>query len=170
MKILQQKVQVKKGARIHVKFSRPATIYLMTEVNFKRYMEGRSFRRMGGEYTKSPAEFTAPYDGTWHAVIEKGAYKNPEPMEGSIEKLPPKRKEEVYFDPDIEQKKDQKDEFYPISDDDMKTDVESEEELEGGSEEMTDETAEEPGEDVEEKSKYDGEGEESKDDEEKETY
>ena len=145
MKILQQAVKVKKGARVLVKFSRPANIYLMTEVNFKRYKEGQSFKRIGGEFTESPAEFTAPYDGTWHAIIEKGAHTNPEHITGSVETLPPKRKETPYFDEEAEWEKDhQKEVVVP----------EIEDTLEEGNEELEDESREdlvdETGEDSEE--------------------
>jgi hypothetical protein len=97
MKILQQSVKVKRGSRVLVKFSKPTNIYLMTEVNFKRYKDGASFRRLGGEYKQSPAEFVAPYDGTWHAVIERGSHFNPIDVTGSVEVLPPLRKETPYF-------------------------------------------------------------------------
>ncbi|MEQ8324611.1 MAG: DUF1883 domain-containing protein [Vicingaceae bacterium] len=98
MKILQQAVKVKRGSRVIITFSKPTTVYLMTEVNFKRYKDGSSFRRLGGKYDQSPVEFTAPYDGTWHAVIERGSHYNPISIEGSVEVLSPKRKEIPYFE------------------------------------------------------------------------
>jgi len=97
MKILQQPIKVKRYSRVQVHFNRPCTVYLMTEVNFKRYKEGASFRRLGGQFEQSPAEFIAPYDGTWHAVIEKGSHFNPKPIEGRVEVLPPPRKETPYY-------------------------------------------------------------------------
>ena len=98
MKILQQPVTVKRGSRVVVTFSEATNIFLMTEVNFKRYKDGSSYRRLGGKYKKSPAEFTAPYDGTWHVVIEKGSHFSPLNVTGSVDVRPPKRKEVVYFD------------------------------------------------------------------------
>ena len=97
MKILQQAIKVKRHSRVNVSFSRPCTVYLMTEVNYKRYKEGASFRRLGGEFKTSPAEFIAPYDGTWHAVIEKGSHYNPKAVEGSVEVLPPLMKDIPYL-------------------------------------------------------------------------
>ena len=105
MKILQQPVKVKRYSRVQVHFSRPCNVYLMTEVNFKRYKDGASFRRLGGHFDKSPAEFIAPYDGTWHAVIEKGTHFNPKPIDGRVEILPPPRKETPYFIGDEEKPK-----------------------------------------------------------------
>lgn len=81
-----------------VTFSQSTNIFLMTEVNFKKYKDGSSYRRMGGEYKKSPVEFTAPYDGTWHVVIEKGSHFSPLNVTGSVEVRPPKRKKISYFD------------------------------------------------------------------------
>lgn len=97
MKILQQPVRVKKFQRVLVHFNKPCTIYMMTEVNFRRYKDGASFRRMGGKFEESPVEFVVPYDGTWHAVIEKGSHFNPLNIEGRVEILPPKRKEVPYY-------------------------------------------------------------------------
>jgi len=97
MKILQQLIKVKRHSRVSVHFSRPCNVYLMTEVNYKRYKEGASFKRLGGPFEKSPAEFTAPYDGAWHAVIEKGSHVNPQPIEGRVEVLSPLMKEVPYL-------------------------------------------------------------------------
>ncbi len=106
MKILQQPVKVKRGTRVIINFSEPTAVYLMTEVNFKRYKDGSSYRRLGGDYSESPVEFTAPYDGTWHAVIEKGTHTNPTNVTGSVELLPRLRKESTYFDAEEEWKSD----------------------------------------------------------------
>lgn len=103
MKILQQPIKVKRNSRVNVYFNKPCTVYLMTEVNFKRYKDGASFRRIGGEFKDSPAQFVAPYDGTWHAVIEKGSHFKPVSVEGRVEVLPPVLKEKSYFlDPDVD--------------------------------------------------------------------
>lgn len=100
MKILRQAIKVKKGSRVQVHISRPATVYMMTEPNFKRYKDGASFKRMGGSFEKSPAEFIAPYDGLWYTVIEKGSHFSPKSIEGRVEVLPPVLKEISYFDDD----------------------------------------------------------------------
>ena len=97
MKILQQTIKAKRGSRVLVSFSQPTNVFLMTEVNFKRYKDGASHKRLGGKYDRSPAEFVAPYDGTWHAVIEKGSHFSPLNITGSVEVLPPKRKDVPYF-------------------------------------------------------------------------
>jgi hypothetical protein len=72
----------------------------MTEVNFKKYKNGGTFKRLGGKYDKSPVEFVAPYDGTWYAVIEKGSHFNPTNVTGSVEVLSPLIKEPNYFGDD----------------------------------------------------------------------
>ena len=97
MKILQQACKVKRGSRVIINFSKPTNVFLMTEVNFKKYKDGASHKRMGGHFDRSPAEFTAPYDGTWHAVIEKGSHFNPMDVTGSVEILPPVLKDPTYF-------------------------------------------------------------------------
>lgn len=100
MKILQQPVKVKRHSRVHVHFSKPTTVYLMTDVNFKRYKEGASFKRLGGKFEKSPAEFVAPYDGTWHAVIERGSHYKPISIEGRVEVFSPLLKDTPFYEPD----------------------------------------------------------------------
>ncbi len=137
MKILQQPIKVKRHSRVNVHFSRPCTVYLMTEVNFKRYKDGASFRRLGGQFDQSPAEFIAPYDGTWHAVIEKGSHFSPQPIEGRVEVLSPLMKDIPYFtdDEDVE----------AIAADNSIEELaaESEEEVEDTSEESADDKGEE---------------------------
>lgn len=102
MKILQLPVNVKRHSRVHVHFSRPCTVYLMSDKNFKRYREGASYKRVGGPHDKSPAEFIAPYDGTWHAVIEKGSHFNAKPITGRVEVMSPLLKNDNFdfLDPD----------------------------------------------------------------------
>ena len=106
MKILQQPVKVKRGSRVVISFSQPSNIFLMTEVNYKKYKEGGNFSRLGGQYSKSPVEFTAPYDGTWHAVIEKGSHFSPTHVTGSVEVLSPLSKDTEYFNADLERAND----------------------------------------------------------------
>jgi hypothetical protein len=106
MKFLKQAVKVKRGSRVKVNFSKPSTVFLMTEVNFKKYKDGSSFKRIGGAYEKSPVEFIAPYDGTWYAIIEKGSHFKPSNVTGSVEVLPPISKEPSYFGDDSDWKND----------------------------------------------------------------
>lgn len=108
MKILKQAIKVKRHSRVQVEFSRPCTVYMMTEVNFKRYKDGASFRRVGGAYDKSPVEFIAPYDGTWYVVIEKGSHYSPKAVDGKVTVSPPLMKTITLWDDDIEPAKSKK--------------------------------------------------------------
>lgn len=130
MKILKQAVKVKRGSRVKVSFSKPSTVFLMTEVNFKKYKDGSTFKRIGGAYDKSPVEFIAPYDGTWYAVIEKGSHFNPSNVTGSVEVLPPISKEPSYFDDDSDWKNDSVESSESNTISDVKTKVKNEVESE----------------------------------------
>ena len=71
-----------------VEFSAPTKILLLHSAEFKRYKGGRTYRYRGGFSEKSPIEFTIPHQGVWHAVIEKGTYRNPLQVTGNAKLIP----------------------------------------------------------------------------------
>lgn len=85
MKFLHRPFNAKANDRIKVTFSKPTKILLIHSEQFKNYKGGRTYTYRGGFMEKSPAEFTVPFPGTWHAVIEKGTYKNPLEVTGNAE-------------------------------------------------------------------------------------
>ena len=100
MKILQQPLKVKRNQIIQVHFDKPVVVKLMSKNMFPKYKNGAKHVAQGGFFEQSPAKFTIPYDGIWHAVIEKGSHSNPINVEGRVEVLPPEIKERTYFNPD----------------------------------------------------------------------
>jgi hypothetical protein len=105
MKILQQAVKVRKNQIIQVHFDKPVVVKLLSKGMFPKYKNGVRHVCQGGFFEHSPAKFTVPYDGVWHAVIEKGSYFNPLSVKGRVEILPPEIKEPVYFDNEPEEDK-----------------------------------------------------------------
>ena len=103
MKILQQPVKAKRNEIIQVHFDKPVVVRLLSKSMFKKYKNGGRFQGQGGMYEDSPAKFTVPYDGLWHAVIEKKSHFNPINVSGRVELLPPEIRETPYFDPDAEE-------------------------------------------------------------------
>jgi mRNA-degrading endonuclease HigB of HigAB toxin-antitoxin module len=51
---------------------------------------GKTYRYRGGFEEKSPVEFEVPFDGEWHAVIEKGTFKKPLEVKASAKLIKPK--------------------------------------------------------------------------------
>jgi hypothetical protein len=99
MKILQQPVKAKRNAIVQVHFDKPVVVKLISHNMFPKYKNGAKHVAQGGFYEQSPARFTVPYDGVWHAVIERGSHYNPIDVKGRVELLPPEIKERAYFDP-----------------------------------------------------------------------
>ena len=52
-------------------------------MEFKKYKRGKTHKYYGGWQETSPVIFDVPADGLWHAVIEKGTYKQPIEVEGN---------------------------------------------------------------------------------------
>ncbi len=90
MKFLHQPFQAKAKDRIIVEFSQPTKVMLLHESQMKPYKQGRTYEYRGGVSDNSPVEFTVPFDGVWHAVIEKGTHKNPLDVSGSAKLKRPK--------------------------------------------------------------------------------
>jgi hypothetical protein len=98
MKILQQAVKAKRNAIIQVHFDTPVVVKLISRNMFPKYKNGAKHVAQGGRFEQSPAKFTIPYDGVWHAVIERESHYNPIAVKGRVELLPPEIKETAYFD------------------------------------------------------------------------
>jgi hypothetical protein len=72
MKFLYRKYPAKKKEIIEVRTDQPAMVKFMTAAEFKKYAGGRTHSYFKGQETDGAICFTLPYDGVWHAVVEKG--------------------------------------------------------------------------------------------------
>ncbi len=90
MKFLHQPFTAKEKDSIIVNFDKPTRILLIHSSQFEKYKGGLTHQYRGGQVEKSPVEFTVPYDGVWHAVIEKGTYTHPIAVDGSAKLERPK--------------------------------------------------------------------------------
>ena len=77
MKFLHQPFRAKSRQIIHISFDKPTWVRLIHEEEFERYKLGKTFRYRGGYFQDSPVEFEVPFDGVWHAVVEKGTHFHP---------------------------------------------------------------------------------------------
>ncbi len=73
MKFLYRKYPAKKKEIIEVRTDQGATVKFMTAAEFKKYAGGRTHSYFKGQDVEGAICFTLPYDGVWHAVVEKGA-------------------------------------------------------------------------------------------------
>lgn len=87
MKFLHQPFKSKSGQRIRVHFDKPTRVLLIHSQQFDRYKRGKTYQYRGGEADESPVHFDVPFEGVWHAVIEKGTYSNPLEVSGRAELL-----------------------------------------------------------------------------------
>ena len=85
MRFLHGKAKARKGHTIKVNFSEPTRVLIMTEKNFNKYKNNLTFTYYGGHKEESPFEFSAPKDGTWFVVVEKGTYHEPRNVTADIE-------------------------------------------------------------------------------------
>lgn len=90
MKFLHKPFNAKKKDKIVVDFDKPTKVLMLHADEFKRYKAGRTYRYRGGAADKSPVEFTVPFDGKWHAVIEKGTFRHPLEVKGNAKRIPHK--------------------------------------------------------------------------------
>jgi len=88
MKFLHKPFQAKAKDKIEVTFDRPTKVLLIEKREFERYKKGITYRYRGGYSENSPVEFTIPFDGVWHAVIEKGTYHHPINVTGNAKLIP----------------------------------------------------------------------------------
>ncbi len=92
MKFLQQPFTAKAKERIIVDFDKPTKVLLIHSSQFDKYKGGKTYQYHGGHAEKSPVEFTVPFDGKWHAIIEKGTYNNPLNVSGKAKLIKPHHK------------------------------------------------------------------------------
>ena len=74
MKFLYRKYPAKKKEIIEVRTDQAATVKFMTAAEFKKYAGGRTHSYFKGQENEEAISFTLPYDGVWHAVVEKGSH------------------------------------------------------------------------------------------------
>ena len=72
MKFLYRKYPAKKKEIIEVRTDQSAQVKFMTAAEFKKYAGGRTHSYFKGQENDEAISFTLPYDGVWHAVVEKG--------------------------------------------------------------------------------------------------
>lgn len=72
MKFLYRKYPAKRGEVLEVDLSAPAMVKFMTAKEFKNYGAGRTHTYYKGQDTGGMVRFELPFDGIWHAVVEKG--------------------------------------------------------------------------------------------------
>jgi len=92
MKFLHQPFNAKEKERIVIDFDKPTKVLMVHASQINKYKGGRTFRYYGGYAEKSPVEFTVPFDGVWHAVIEKGTYNNPLEIKGKAKLVKPRHR------------------------------------------------------------------------------
>lgn len=90
MKFLHQPFSAKAKDKVVVDFDKPTKVLLIHHDQFEKYKRGRTFQYRGGMAENSPQEFEVPFDGVWHAIIEKGTYKHPLNVSGSAKLVKPK--------------------------------------------------------------------------------
>lgn len=90
MKFLHKPFQAKPKDKIEVTFDKPTKVIFLERREFERYKKGITYRYHGGFAEESPVTFEVPYKGIWHAVIEKGTFKNPLDVSGNATLIPHK--------------------------------------------------------------------------------
>ncbi len=90
MKFLHKPFKAKAKDKIEVTFSRPTKVLLLEKHHFERYKKGITYRYHGGMAQSSPVTFDVPFEGVWHAVIEKGSFRNPLDVSGNAKLIPHK--------------------------------------------------------------------------------
>lgn len=92
MKFLHKPIKANPYQSISVEFSRPTKVLLIHSTHFDRYKKGKTYEYRGGYAEKSPVVFDIPFEGIWHAVIEKGTFKNPINVSGNAKLIKSKHK------------------------------------------------------------------------------
>lgn len=72
MKFLYRKYPAKRGEVLEVEMSGSAPVKFMTAKEFKKYGAGRTHTYYKGREDGNIVRFELPFDGIWHAVVEKG--------------------------------------------------------------------------------------------------
>lgn len=96
MKFLYRKYPAKKKEIIEVRTDQPAKVKFMTAAEFKKYAGGRTHSYFKGQEIDGAISFTLPYDGVWHAVVEKGMEPGMEQLSAnSILRMPDPEKQQL---------------------------------------------------------------------------
>jgi len=82
MKFLHKPFNAKAKDKIEVSFDSPTKVLLIESSHFQRYKKGQTYQYRGGYFENSPVTFEVPFEATWHAIIEKGTFKNPIEVSG----------------------------------------------------------------------------------------
>jgi len=88
MKFLHKPFAAKAKDQIEVSFDSPTKVLLIESGQFERYKKGQTYQYRGGFSEQSPVTFEVPFEATWHAIIEKGTYKNPINVSGNAKLIP----------------------------------------------------------------------------------
>jgi hypothetical protein len=88
MKFLHKSFRAKAKDKIEIEFDRPTRVLLLESRLFRRYRKGIEVEQIGGYEKNSPVIHEVPYDGIWHAIIEKGSYRNPLNVSGDARLIP----------------------------------------------------------------------------------
>lgn len=63
------------GTIVEVVLSCMNNVRLMDHDNFNRYLEGKTFKSIGGRTEKSPTRLTIPLAGQWHVVVDRAGFQ-----------------------------------------------------------------------------------------------
>jgi hypothetical protein len=85
MRFLHKPFSARAKDEIIVTFDAPTVVKLIHSSQFKNYKKGITYEYRGGQSDKSPVVFVVPFDGVWHAIIEKGTYSKPLDVTGDAE-------------------------------------------------------------------------------------
>jgi len=72
MTFLHWKVPGKAGDLIRIQLDTPAYVRLLDALNFEYYRKGSPVKGEGGWSDRLEVEFTLPYQGTFHVVVDLG--------------------------------------------------------------------------------------------------
>jgi hypothetical protein len=85
MRYLRSTFSALKGQAAKVNFDQPCKIMLMTDKEFSRYKNHQTFTYWGGFKEESPVTINIPYRSVWHVIVELGSYRDPIPVNASVE-------------------------------------------------------------------------------------
>jgi hypothetical protein len=87
MRYLYQNVKTRKGETIHVELSGSTKVMVLSEKQFDKYRNNRTFTYFGGQKNGS-YDFKSPRDGSWVVVVEKGDWKHPQNIQAKVSVVP----------------------------------------------------------------------------------
>ena len=72
MTILSWKIAGNPGDTVHIKMDTPAFVRLLDPMSFEHYRRGSKYQGQGGWSDTLEVNFSIPYKGTFHAVVDLG--------------------------------------------------------------------------------------------------